>query len=59
MEKKNYQLLIKIPFEAMDEIDARHLATMFQIDKAAADVKLQEVYKDKAPRGIYFEKTPL
>jgi len=57
MDKKNYQLLIKIPFEALDDIDARHVATMFQIDEAAADVKLQEVYKDKAPRGIYFEKT--
>jgi hypothetical protein len=56
MEKKTYQLQIKIPFEALDDIDARHLAAMFQIDKAAVDVKLQEVYKDKAPRGIYFEK---
>lgn len=58
MDKKNYQLLIKIPFEAMDDLDARHLATMFLIDEKA-DVKLQEVYKDRAPRGIYFEKTPL
>lgn len=57
MEKKTYQLMIKIPFEALDDIDARHVATMFLIDEAAADVKLQEVYKDKAPRGIFFEKT--
>jgi hypothetical protein len=57
MEKRNYQLLIKIPFKALDDIDARHVASMYQIDQAAADVKLQEVYKDKAPRGIYFEKT--
>jgi hypothetical protein len=58
MEKKTYQLMIKIPFEAMDDIDARHLATTFLIDEKA-EVKLQEVYKDRAPRGIYFEKTPL
>jgi demethoxyubiquinone hydroxylase (CLK1/Coq7/Cat5 family) len=47
--------MIKIPFRALDDIDARHVAIMFQIDKAG-EVKLQEVYKDKAPRGIYFEK---
>ena len=55
MEQKTYQLMIKIPFKALDDIDARHLATMFLIDQAA-EVKLQEVYSDKPPRGIFFEK---
>jgi hypothetical protein len=55
MEQKNYQLLIKIPFKALDDIDARHVASMFLIDEKA-EVKLQEIYTDKSPRRIFFEK---
>ena len=55
MEKKDYQLMIKIPFKALDDVDARHVASMFLIDEKS-EVKLQEIYKDRPPRGIYFEK---
>jgi hypothetical protein len=54
----NYQLIIKIPFSAMDDPDARLRARdiienseiMFQGD--LPDYKLQRVYKDKSPEGI-------
>lgn len=54
MEKKNYQIVIKIPFEALDDIDARHwVESNVKNDPLYKDVKLQEVYTDKPPRGLY------
>lgn len=51
-----YQLIIKVPFEAMDDIAARQKAKQYAKEVKAiapdADEKLQEVYSDKPPRGI-------
>jgi hypothetical protein len=68
MEQKNYQIIIKIPFQAMDDVAARQITkttkTMIlnelfstvdspkQLQLQESETKLQEIYKDKAPRGI-------
>ena len=50
-----YLLTIKIPFEAMDDIQARKKAREY-IQANAQDedktIKLQENFTDKPPRGI-------
>lgn len=51
-----YLLTIKIPFEALDDIEARKKAREYIQDNSASDegnlVKLQENFTDKPPRGI-------
>lgn len=55
-----YQLIIKVPFEAMDDLAARQKAAglmsdyITDIDKTMPgnEAKLQEVYPDKPPRGV-------
>jgi len=60
-----YQLIVKIPFEAMDDIDARkHICSIMNTDpidkiqevyEVPVEVKLQEIFENKAPRGIAVE----
>jgi hypothetical protein len=58
MEKNKYQLVIKIPFEALDDIDARHwVESNVKNDPAFKEAKLQEVYTNKPPRGLYCSLT--
>lgn len=57
----DYQLIIKIPFEAMDDMAARqkakdiladlqdNLGDMDDLDKS---IKLQNIFNDSPPRGI-------
>ena len=55
MEKKKYHLVIKVPFEAIDDVEARKYSQLdlySQIPLEKAEFKLQEVYEDKPPRGI-------
>jgi len=51
-----YLLTIKVPFEAMDDIEARKKAREYIQDNGASNednvVKLQENFTDKPPRGI-------
>jgi hypothetical protein len=49
-----YQLIVKIPFEAIDDIEARKEATGMLQGMAASEenAKLQEIYDNKPPRGI-------
>jgi hypothetical protein len=50
-----YQLVIKVPFEAMDDVEARKKAKEIfnnRLDPLECSFKLQEVYGDKVPRGI-------
>jgi hypothetical protein len=53
---KDYQLIIKIPFEAIDDLDARNKAKELIQNKnifdGKADIKLQEVFKDQPPRKV-------
>jgi hypothetical protein len=51
----NYQLIIKLPFKALDDMEARKFAEelikgqkIFMKESA----KLQETFEDKAPRGV-------
>ena len=60
-----YQLIIKIPFEAMDDIQAREIAENFSVESDSmiygpekAEVKVQEVFETKPPRGITLNTTP-
>ena len=54
MEKAQYQLILKFPFEAIDDLEAREKAMDmledFELDKDVA--KLQRVFKDKAPEKV-------
>lgn len=49
-----YQLTIKVPFEARDDLEARmkERDMVKEIPFKDAEVKLQEIFPDKAPRGI-------
>jgi hypothetical protein len=50
-----YQLIIKIPFEALDDVQAREKAKGMLEDivcKEDAEIKLQTVHIDKPPVGI-------
>jgi hypothetical protein len=55
MMNKDYVLTIRIPFEAMDDLEAR-MATRRKLQEKdfleEAEIKLQEVFKDKSPRKI-------
>jgi hypothetical protein len=51
---KDYQLIIKIPFEAIDDLDARNKAKakIKNLSLDDADLKVQEVFKDQSPRKV-------
>jgi len=52
----NYQLNIKIPFEAMDDVAARQIASRYQVEVSSvipeSEQKLQQVFNDKPPRSV-------
>jgi hypothetical protein len=48
----NYQLIIKIPFEALDDIEAREKAKGIlngTVHKEKSEIKLQAVFPNKPP----------
>jgi hypothetical protein len=53
-----YQLIIKIPYEALDDVDAREKAKMIidspelQIRKTDTEMKLQRVFQNEPPVGV-------
>lgn len=54
-----YQVIIKVEFEAMDDIEARTVAESITTDNNILEVyeekatyKIQEVFENKPPRGI-------
>lgn len=50
-----YQLIIKVPFEALDDIEARETAKGILEDivcKEDAEIKLQAVFPNKPPMGV-------
>ncbi len=50
--QKDYILNIKIPFKSIDDVQAREYAkTLYSVSNDSI-VKLQEVFKDKTPRGV-------
>ncbi|MDD5650679.1 MAG: hypothetical protein PHF86_09730 [Candidatus Nanoarchaeia archaeon] len=51
---KDYQLIIKIPFEAIDDLDARNKAKLKikNLSLDDAELKVQEVFKDQPPRKV-------
>jgi hypothetical protein len=58
-----YQVIIKVPFEALDDIQAREKAQAMLSDihrqyKDPTEAKLQEVYDNKPPRGVALNLTP-
>jgi len=57
MDKKSFMLTIRLPFEAMDTIEARQIAKEMMTDLQLSEeekkvVKLQQVFPNKAPEGI-------
>jgi hypothetical protein len=52
----DYQIIIKVPFEAIDDIEARTKAKDIIQDPVRYlnkdNIKFQRVHKDKAPEGI-------
>ncbi|MBE3085378.1 MAG: hypothetical protein IMZ64_04075 [Bacteroidetes bacterium] len=60
-----YQVTIKVLFEAMDDIEARKIGNSIahdndipEIHEDKAEIKIQEVYENKPPRGIAVNLTP-
>ena len=54
-----YQVVIKVEFEAMDDVEARAIAksiatdnNILEIYEDRATYKIQEVFENKPPRGI-------
>jgi len=60
----NYQLVIKIPIEALDSPDARKKAreilkkTRMGLACEKTDIKLQRLHQGKPPEGVIIEKKP-
>lgn len=54
----DYQLTIKVPLEAMDDLQAREIAKTILYDVGAhllnekTEKKLQRVYKDRPPEKV-------
>jgi hypothetical protein len=52
----DYQVILKIPFSAMDDVEARDKAKDIVANpvlyKEQTGVKFQKVHKDRAPEGI-------
>ena len=57
----NYQLIVKIPIDALDDIEARETANSILGDihnylmSEKTDKKLQRVYKDRSPEKIFLD----
>ena len=54
-----YQVIIKVLFEAMDDIEARKIGLVIahdnnipEIHEDKTEIKIQEVYVNKPPRGL-------
>lgn len=49
-----YQLVIRIPIEALDDLEARmkEREIVKNLPYEEAEIKLQEIFPDKIPRGI-------
>ncbi len=49
-----YQLIVKVPFESLDDLEARkkviEIVEKLDLDKGL--IKLQEVFEDRPPRGV-------
>ena len=55
---RSYILTVRIPFEQIDDFEARVDATKKVAEMGVngdAKVKLQEVHDNEAPRGVRFE----
>ena len=58
MKNRDYMLTIRIPMTCMDDIDARLKAKRLKsnidmvIENDEMKTKLQEIYRDKEPRGL-------
>jgi len=59
--KKQYQLVITVPFEGIDDIEARekcaewlrnHFSALTDIVASGGKQKLQRIFEDKQPKGI-------
>jgi len=59
MDRKNYLLIVKIPITAMDDIEARDIAQseVDSLEVLFSEVKLQEIFDNKPPRGIALNPT--
>ena len=55
VEKKDFQITIKIPIKANDDVDARIQARKILEEKGIEkeNAKLQRVHERKAPEGIW------
>lgn len=55
LKRQEYQLVIRVPFEALDGPQARQIARRYMeaagIPEGAV-VKLQRVFEDKAPQSV-------
>jgi len=49
-----YEVVIRIPVVACDDVDARDRATrlLASLPVSGGSIKLQCIYTDKAPRGV-------
>jgi hypothetical protein len=56
-----YQIIVKMPLEAMDDVEARRKAQVirdglthmsFDVVPENTEYKLQQVYKDRPPKGV-------
>jgi hypothetical protein len=59
VEKSKYQLIVRFPFEAIDNIEARLLSKKILEDLGIKEsenciIKLQKIEKEGAPKGIEF-----
>jgi hypothetical protein len=54
MQDKKYQIIIRMPIKAVDDIDARIKAQdiIRDVDLGGAEFKLQEVIENGPPRGV-------
>lgn len=55
-EMAKYQLILKIPFEALDDMEARKITEGHLKEIRHSDLiepKLQKIYEDKPPVGIF------
>ena len=54
LEKRKYLLSIKMPFEAIDDAEARQIAKDYLDGKRELqkDVKLQKLMQGKSPEGL-------
>lgn len=55
LDKKDFQILVKIPIKANDDVDARLQTRKILEEKGIQkeEAKLQRVYKDRTPEGIW------